>query len=547
MICIPHRFLPATHSSRMKKTLLLLLAAFPVLLLAQKHHDRLSQIDVQKYYFDVTIPAEGKEISVNAWITLKILKPVEEITLDLVGEENGKGMKVSGVAEEKKPFGTPLDYTHEDDLLRIKLGKTSPGELRNIKVFYRGEPKDGLVISENRHGYRTFFGDNWPDRARNWLASVDHPSDKALVGWHVNVPPGFKCVANGELTNFSKNDKGYSSYTYSTKVPLPTKVMVIGVADFAVEELEPVKDIPVSSWVFPEDSSAGFDHYDDAAPILATFIDSIAPYAYNKLANVQSKTRYGGMENASSIFYYESSVDKEIIPLLAHEIAHQWFGNMATEADWHHIWLSEGFATYFTDLYIEWSQGGKAFRDRMERERAKVIRYNQKAQLPIVNTEITDYNRLLNPNSYEKGAWVLHMLRGELGYPVFMEGVRKYYAEYGGKNALSEDLQAVMEEVSGRDLGWFFKQWLYQGGHPELEVEWKAVKGGKMVKVVVEQVQEGPVFEFDLELGLEGPDVVEKVRMEGREKTFLLEAGEKVKGVVLDPEVRILADFKKVK
>lgn len=529
----------------MKNTFLLFLLTFPLLLSAQDHHDRLAQLDVLHYDFTVDIPEEGKEISVVTLTDIKFLQNSQSFVLNLVAEQEGKGMVVEGVNEVVDQRLKPLKYAHEGDELTISMkDMAQAGQERRFQILYHGVPKDGLVISKNRHGHRTFFGDNWPNRARNWLATVDHPSDKATVNWTVTVPSGFECVANGKLADLSTLDNGRSRYHYTCSALLPTKVMVIGVADFVVEELDPVKGIPLSSWVFPEDSSQGFDHYDDAAPILRTFMDSIAPYAYEKLANVQSKTRYGGMENASSIFYYEASVDDEIIPLLAHEIAHQWFGNMATEADWHHIWLSEGFATYFTNLYIEWSQGEDALRGRMAREREKVLRYNKKAKKPIVDPSVEDYNRLLNPNSYEKGAWVLHMLRQEIGYPVFMRGVREYYARYGGKNALTADLQAVMEEVSGRDLRWFFEQWIFQGGHPELEVSWKAVKGGKMVKVVVEQVQEGPAFSFGLDVGFEGNERVERIEVEGRKTTVVLDADGGVDGLVLDPAVRLLADMK---
>ena len=532
----------------MKKLLPLFALFFPLLLPAQGHEERLAQIDVQHYHFSIELSADSDEIQGDAWLTVKFLKPSQYFVLDFleVGE-NGKGMEVKGVFEIRKPLELPMEYMHKEKDLGIMLPTTGAkaGEVKTFRISYAGIPADGLIISKNRHGHRTFFGDNWPNRAHNWLPTVDHPSDKATVTWEVKVPAGFECVANGKLMKLSPGESPI--YRYECKVPLPTKVMVIGVADFAIEDLPPVEGIPLSSWVFPEDSSQGFDHYDDAAPILKAFMDSIAPYAYEKLANVQSKTRYGGMENASSIFYYESSVDEEIVPLLAHEIAHQWFGNMATEANWHHIWLSEGFATYFTDLYIEWSSGNAALMGRMERERDKVIRFNQKAQRPVVDTEVTDWNRLLNPNSYEKGAWVLHMLRQEIGYTAFMKGVRAYYGQYGGKNALTADLQAVMEEVSGQDLAWFFEQWIYQGGHPELEVRWKAAKGGKKIEVEVKQVQKGSLFRFDLEFKFPGKyegnpfrslRVAEKVT----KATFDLDG--RAIDCIADPNVRLLADIK---
>src|SRR5690606_33381103 len=148
-----------------------------------------------------------------------------------------------------------------------------------------------------------------------------------------------------------------------SEVPIATKVMVIGVARFAVDHVREVNGIPVTSWVYPQDRDAGFSDYARAAAILDYFDSHIGPYPYLKLANVQSKTRYGGMENAGNIFYSEGSVTGtgRSEGTIAHEIAHQWFGDSVTEADWYHVWLSEGFATYFTLLWYEHAYG----RDRM--------------------------------------------------------------------------------------------------------------------------------------------------------------------------------------
>ena len=137
--------------------------------------------------------------------------------------------------------------------------------------------------------------------------------------------------------------------------------MVIGVSPFAVQEMLSKSGIPLSSWVYPQNSEEGFFDYSIATRPLDFFESYIAPYPYSKLANVQSKTVYGGMENASCIFYHERTVtgkqDHEI--LITHEMAHQWFGDAVSELNWHHIWLSEGFATYLTDLYIEQTLAGR--------------------------------------------------------------------------------------------------------------------------------------------------------------------------------------------
>src|SRR5690554_1879840 len=168
------------------------------------------------------------------------------------------------------------------------------------------------------------------------------------------------------------------------------------------------------------------------------------------------------MENASSIFYDEHSVTgtRANEGLIAHEVAHQWFGNAATEADWPHLWLSEGFATYLTHVYTEYTYGEDARAAAMAQDRARVAAFAaQQPQRPLVDTAYADPTELLNPNSYQKGGWVLHMLRRHVGDEAFFEGLRTYYTRYRGHNATTADFRRVMEEVSGQDLGAFFAQW----------------------------------------------------------------------------------------
>jgi len=158
---------------------------------------------------------------------------------------------------------------------------------------------------------------------------------------------------------------------------------------------------------------------------------------------------------------------------MAHEIAHQWFGNTATEKNFSHLWLSEGFATYLTDMYIEQKYGIDSFQKRLQNERETVIDFVKNFDQPVVDT-VTSLMDLLNPNSYQKGAWVLHMLRKEVGDSTFKKIIRTYYNTYKFKNADTRDFQKIAESVSGKDLKWFFDQWLYKPGVPELKILVKA-------------------------------------------------------------------------
>jgi aminopeptidase N len=321
--------------------------------------------------------------------------------------------------------------------------------------------------------------------------------------------------------------------------------MVIGIAAFAVEHLGEVEGVPVQTWVYPEDRGPGFHDFAVALPMMEWFTDRIGEYPYAKLANVESTTRYGGMENASSIFYAEQGVTgrRRNEATVAHEIAHQWFGNSATEGDWHHIWLSEGFATYFTNLYWESAYGREAMEARLKAQRTSVLNYySARPDAPVVDVRITDPNELLSANSYQKGGWVLHLLRSEIGTEAFWQGIREYYSRFRDGNAVTEDLRDVMEEVSGVDLDWFFEQWIYRAGQPALTGDWSYDPDSGMLTVKLEQTQDDP-FVFKLEIRVrtaDGESFVEEVRVDSKSTEFTVETSRPVGQVELDPNVNLL-------
>lgn len=301
--------------------------------------------------------------------------------------------------------------------------------------------------------------------------------------------------------------------------------------------------VPVSTWVYPQNREEGFFDYSIATKPLDFFESYIAPYPYLKLANVQSKTVYGGMENASCIFYHERTVtgkqNHEI--LFAHEIAHQWFGDAVSELDWHHIWLSEGFATYLTDIYIEQTHGRDAFVASMLDEKGQVLRFARRRLAPILDTTLPVSIRLLNKNSYEKAGWVLHMLRHDMGDQLFQECVRTFYEKYKFSNALTEDFQTVVESVTGKSYDDFFCQWFYQAGHPVLSSSWKH-KGNKL-KLTIRQHQEHYVFAFHLEVEIKnnlGKSIRKMLTINASEQTFTFNLPFKPEDIVLDPDSWLL-------
>ncbi len=535
------------------RNLYLIAAGFfiPHQLVAQHHQDRLKTMDVESYRFYLKLSDDSDRIVGTTQSSIRFHQPVAHFHLDLVNlRKNGKGMEVESVRQmaASQKDDQVLSFRHEEDRLIIYApsGAKRFDQTQRFEIKYSGIPADGLIISENKFGDRTFFGDNWPNRAHHWLPVVDHPSDKAIVGFTIDAPEHYEVIASGTLRH-SEPINGFMRHVFLTEKAMPLKVVVIGVADLAVDTVGIHNNIVVSSWVFPQNAKAGFHDYEVALKVMQYFEEKIGPFPWKKLANVQSKTRYGGMENAGNIFYFENSVtgEKEVEDLIAHEIAHQWFGNSASEADWHHIWLSEGFATYFAGLYMGATYGSKVLKDRMQAERSKAMQHEKRKFAPIVDTTVKNYLRLLNPNSYEKGAAVLHMLYHEMGADAWWSGIRNYYKTFQYDNVLSADFQKEMETVAGRSLHSFFHQWLYRPGHPILNITWHYDKKKEAVALTVEQMQKHyPCYELKLDLDLTrmGTLTRETIRIDQQKETFYF-SGSPLEKMVPDPDQYLYCTF----
>jgi aminopeptidase N len=504
-------------------------------------------IDIKHYTFEINLNDSTDIIECVATLKIHITKPILDFNLDLASISEGKGMRVKDVSLN----GTTLRFTQQQDKLNIAFTQRLETNADiAVKIIYGGVPSDGLIISKNKYGDRTFFGDNWPDRAHYWLPVIDHPSDKATVDFIVTAPPYYEVIGNGLMLEESFIDEKRKLTHWHEETPISTKVMVVGVARFAIQHKAFVHGIPVEQWVYPQDRLNGFHDFAAAEKILSFFIEHIGPYSYEKLANVQSKTLYGGMENASNIFYFENFVNGKADQdnLIAHEIAHQWFGNSASESDWNHVWLSEGFATYFSHLYNEFTYGTDRRAADMVTDRQTVIDYLKKKSLPVVfNTLPEKLAEILSPNSYEKGSWVLHMLRIEIGDQAFWEGIQLYYKEYRNANASTSDFQRIMESVSNQKLDNFIKQWLYTPGHPVLNASWTYYEKSETLDIIIEQLQ-NPIFSFPLEIAVyTGNDILpktEKLKIDQKSNKFSIKVSRKPSHLELDPKVNLLFDGK---
>jgi len=502
-------------------------------------------VDILGYVFHIEITDQTNSIRAHALVNVSLVDDrTQRLHLNLVRKSGEKGMVVSSVRMQD----SDLTFTHRHDDLIIDL----PHEARSltsftIEISYDGIPADGLIISENKFGDRTFFGDNWPDRARHWLPTVDHPADKATCAFVITAPNSYQVVGSGRLIEETDLGDGKRRTHWESNVALATKVMVFGAARFATEQVGSVRGVPVSTWVYPQDREKGFFDYEPGKDILSYFDAAIGPFPYAKLANVQSRTRYGGMENAGNIFYSESSVTgtRSSESLLAHEIAHQWFGDSVSEADWHHIWLSEGFATYFTQLYLEHTYGHQRLVDGMTAMRAGIFTFNDRVpDSPIVDTTITDLNRLLSANTYQKGGWVLHMLRRKIGDDAFWQGIRAYYRTYRDANAWTRDFRITMEEASGQTLKDFFDQWIFSPGYPRLGGDWTYDRSSREIHIAIDQKQESTVFRIPLTIGMYSgrstSPVIATFELTSRDTVFSVSAATAPDSIQLDPNSWLL-------
>ncbi len=467
-------------------------------------------IDVLDYRFELEVSDRSDEIEGRASILFRALQPVSDVEFDLddapaKGSSSGEGRPAAGMvvisvalvepaaaaAAVAPGSGRDLRFSQQDDRLLVALTReASVGEQRRVEVRYRGVPADGFTIGTNRHGERTFFADNWPDRAHHWLPVVDHPSDKALVAFVVTAPAHYQVVATGAFVAAVDLAGGRRRTEWRSRSPVATKVMAVGIARFVRHRQAIIGGVPVEAWVYPQDRELGLRAFAPGPRVLGAFGRRLGDYPWAKLANVQTTTRWGGLENAGNVFYDENVVDREagIETLIAHEVAHQWFGDAVTESDWPHVWLSEGLATYLSFCYLEWTYGRERFLEQMEAARRRVLAYLEEAPESVVVPEsVPDPRQLLSPNVYQKAAWVLHMLRREIGDGPFWQGMRTYYQRFRGRNASTADFAAVMEEVSGRSLGRFFEQWLLQPGVPELDIVWRFGPNASSVELTVRQ------------------------------------------------------------
>ena len=464
-------------------------------------------IDIKHYVFNLSLSDADNEITGTTLVTINFKEAgMQNFRLDFINKTSArqnKGMVVDAVTSSN----AAVNYTHQNDALIISLpAPSTKNQTLTFSIQYHGVPYDGLRIGATKLGDRSFFNENWPNRGRHWLPIVDHPHDKATSEFIVKAPSHYKVVSNGLLLEESELGNNTRLTHWKQSVPVSSWLFVLGVADFAVKYVDEFRGKSIQTWVYAKNREAGFYDFDEPTKkVLEFYSYYVGPYAYEKLANIQTPSVNGGMETSSAIFYGEDLVtgkrDERTRNVVIHEIAHQWFGNAITETTWDDAWLSEGFATFFTLLFIENEYGKEEYNKGIIKARKTV--YDLSAKMPdfsIVSERTAEKEQVTSGITYQKGAWVLHMLRNLIGENNFKKGIQNYYAKYFNANTNTDEFRAEMENASGKNLKLFFKQWLYQPINPTINASWTYNASSKKLNIHLNQAQQF-LYNVPVEIG----------------------------------------------
>jgi aminopeptidase N len=535
---------------------LLHVASSPVT--AQEPRPYRPAFDVVDYALTIDLPDTGATIRANALLSVTRTGRSDTLVLDLLD------LAVDRVLVD----GRAAKFTRLPSTIAIPLPRKGSAKAQyKVSIDYGGAVTDGLIARADSAGRWTYFGDNWPNRARHWIPSIDHPSDKATVTWRVRAPSERTVVANGKLvsTHTVRDAEGRerveSVWRESRRIPVylmviaaaPLERFDLGDTDCGLAELQ--RCVPQAVYTAPEQQGFLPGPFARAGEIVQLFSNLVGPFPYEKLSHLQSSTRFGGMENASAIFYSDGGFRRRSMTdeVVAHETAHQWFGDAVTERDWPHLWLSEGFATYFAALWTRAARGDSAFRVQMSGIRDAVLTDTIAVpKRPVIDSIETDLFALLNRNSYEKGGFVLHMLRGQVGERAFFDALHGYYAKHRHATAVTDDLRAEMERASRQSLGWFFDQWLRRPGYPEVTATWSYDAGTHEVVIRVTQSGRFGAFQFPVTVAaIDSAGVAHRATGQmaattGATQQLRIPLAAAPASVALDPDVELLAALRVV-
>jgi aminopeptidase N len=451
--------------------------------------------DVQHYAIDISIDPVSKTVTGHVDVRFAVVAAAcDSLALHL-----NDNMTVTGVTMGV----TSLPFTRGDHRVRIHLGGVYTwGDTLTVRVAYTGAPVQPQGL---RFHPKVIYNLSEPDMARNWLPCYDEPWDKATSEMICTVPSTLFCASNGILLSAVVNPGGTTTYHWKTKYVHSTYSISVAISAYAFfshwYHYAKTDSMEMPYYVYPDEYSDALVSFSNAPAMMEFFSDTFGEYPFvDEVYGTALAAIGGAMENFTCTTYGASLVDGSHTYdwVVAHEMAHSWFGNSVTLADWPDIWLNEGFATYGDALWHEHAGGWSALNARLENFKSEYFAEDAVARFPVY-----DPQNLWGGTVYEKGAWVLHMLRYVMGESAFFEALRSYVEAFGYSIATTEDFKMTCETASSQDLDGFFGEWIYQAGYPEYQWSWNAFFDGAAYRlnVSIEQVQtSAPVFTIPIEI-----------------------------------------------
>jgi aminopeptidase N len=511
---------------------------------------------VQMMHLALDVTPDFKQRTIAATATLRfkaVVKPVQELTLDAVD------LDVHSLTTSEKVQA----YQVTDKQVIVTFAEPiQPGHEVVVTIAYSAEPTLGLYFRTPEMGYKKgdthLFSQGEEIEARHWYPCLDSPNQQLTSEITCRVPEGMTAISNGRLVSETKDPaSGLLVIHWSQEKPHANYLITL-VAGYFQKLEDKADNVPLAFFTPPSEIREAASSFRDTKDMVEFFEQEIGvPYPWDKYYQVcVNDFVAGGMENTSATTLTDSTLFTEATEniqnsegLISHELAHQWFGDLVTCKDWSHIWLNESFATYYETLY----DGHKNGRDAMLYElyqRARQITGMANDSTPIVRRTYDQPSEMFGYLTYPKGSWVLHMLRSQLGEELYRRCIKTYLQRHQHGNVVTEDLRAVIEELSGCSYDQFFDQWLYHGRFPDLELEYSWDELTKLARVSIRQTQ--PVdqnvllFNFPLTLRFQTKTgavdrVIQVTRKQEDFHVALATAPERVR---VDPNYTLLAKIK---
>ena len=472
--------------------------------------------DVRHVDLNVTLDFEQQRVSGVVTTSFEALfEEVREITLDAAE------LEIDTVTMAGKK--TPLHFWNEGEKLYIALDRAYHyGEPFGVAVRYSAHPRTGLVFVRPEPGNPELPVQAWTQGETEyhhfWFPCHDFPNDRATTSLRATVPADFFVLSNGRLEGVTDAKGGQKTWSWRMDEPYPAYLITLVAGEFS-ELKDSWRDVPVNYYVPKGREADGHFMFDKTPAMIAYFSERFGvDYPFVKYAQIVAEKFTGAMENASATTHSyrflpdaRASLDYTPDPVVAHELVHQWHGDMLAVRDWSHTWLKESSADYYEATWREHDQGEDEFRTEMREYLQAYLEADARGRRPIVyNIYRKNGNELFDRHVYEKGALTLNMLRFVLGEEPFWRAVKLYTQRNQWREVITADLERACEEATGRSLARFFEQWLYKAGHPEFNVRYSWDDEHNLARLTVRQTQEEttltPIFATPVDIAFMVPD-----------------------------------------